>query len=258
MIYLAIAAALLGACLCGYALATADDNIEITVVALALGVVTMAAGAATLWLRRRGERPLHWLLGASAGVSAGLFVGGAVVASVASAAMTDAFRSAFTRAHNIQAATVLRDPSPPLTDGACTDYHGAARHVGEALTYVTHQDRDFVWVCLQGAALRGRGLDLVAAAPGLSAPLHIHVSAQLGEWPEGNAAAAPQSPTDARWWNNQGWTAQAMRFNGLAADGRPRFRESDSIELQFAKARFGRGAWRLGIPEMGAIEIDAY
>lgn len=148
-------------------------------------------------------------------------------------------------------------PAYPLLDGRCDEYAalGAARHaVVPGVDLFVFQDAHYVWLCYTLPADTFGALDLVLAAPTLAAPLNLHVSAQLGEWPAGDPAATPKDASSAAWWNQRGWSALPVPFNGTKPDGAIQFRPTPGRELQLGKVRFGRGAWtlRLRIYGVGA------
>lgn len=153
------------------------------------------------------------------------------------------------------AAQSRQTPAYPLLDGACDEYPALAQakyEVSDDITLYLFQDRDYVWLCYTLPENSFGMADLVVDAPALDAPLNLHVSAQLGEWPAGKPEAAPASADSAQWWNHRGWTGATVRFNGAKAElddaGKPRvdynFRLSPARELQLSKQRFGRGQWR--------------
>lgn len=152
-------------------------------------------------------------------------------------------------------ASKAKGPAYPLLDGDCGEYAVLAQaryEVSDAVTLYLFQDRDYVWLCYTLPENSFGMADLVVDAPALDAPLNLHVSAQLGEWPAGKPEAAPASADSAQWWNHRGWTGTTVRFNGAKAElddaGKPgvdyNFRLSPARELQLSKQRFGRGQWR--------------
>ena len=143
----------------------------------------------------------------------------------------------------------------PLLDGVCDEYPALAhaRHrIADDVDLYLFQDRDYVWLCYTLPPDSFGMADLTLAAPGLEAPLNLHVSAQLGEWPANRPEAAPAGPDSPLWWNHRGWSGTTVPFNGakasLDAAGKPKvdynFRRTRGRELQLSKARFGRGEWR--------------
>ncbi|HEV2567258.1 hypothetical protein [Sphingomonas sp.] len=143
----------------------------------------------------------------------------------------------------------------PMLDGRCDDHAGTPvltdKGVGVRLT----QTRDHVWLCLTAPVGSWSAVDLRIEAPGLTEPLNLHASAQLGEWAAGRTDAAPRDAQSPVWWNNRGWAGSVSRFNGMEA-GRVRFKPVEGRELQLAKARFGRGTWRLALDVNGVAGPD--
>ena len=116
------------------------------------------------------------------------------------------------------------------------------------ISVLLFQDEDYVWICYALPAESYGTLDLVVDSPGLTSPMNLHVSAQLGEWRAGHPDEAPQDSDSDRWWKIEGWWSNAVSFNGMReTDEGPRvnFQWSEGRELQLSKARFGRGTWRL-------------
>lgn len=133
----------------------------------------------------------------------------------------------------------------PLLDGRCDDYAALAHEqhaVARGVDLAVFQDRDYVWLCITLPPGDFGALDLALSAPALAAPLDLHASAQLGEWPAD--ATPPNDPGAPVWGNQRGWAAATVPFHGMAADGHVRFAPTPARELQLAKARFGRGTWR--------------
>jgi hypothetical protein len=144
---------------------------------------------------------------------------------------------------------------PPLLDGRCDEYAALAaeRHrVTSTVDLFVLQDRDYVWLCYTLPPDTFGALDMVLAAPALAEPLNLHVSAQLGEWPAGQPA--PADASSSTWWNQRGWSAFPVPFNGTKPDGSIKFRPTPGRELQLGKARFGRGRWTLRMQIYG---VDA-
>jgi len=137
-------------------------------------------------------------------------------------------------------------PQPyPLLDGRCDEYPAVPHEqhvIARDVALFVFQDRDYVWLCVTLPPNELGALDLDIAAPGLAAPLDLHASAQLGEWPVGTAP--PDDAASDRWGNQRGWTALTVPFHGMR-DGAPAFAHPLARELQLAKQRFGRGAWQL-------------
>ncbi len=153
----------------------------------------------------------------------------------------------------------------PLVDGDCGEYAAlgaGAVAVAPGVDLYAYQDPHHVWLCFT-VPRGGFGiLDLRIEAPALAEALNLHVSAQLGEWPADRPEAAPANALDERWWKVEGWTANPLRFRGVDRTEEPaqaQFESAPARELQLAKARFGRGEWRLGFsilavrPEDGAF-----
>lgn len=152
-------------------------------------------------------------------------------------------------------ASETRRPAYPLLDGACDEYPSLAQatyKISDDLTLYLFQDRDYVWLCYTLPENSFGMADLVVAAPALTQPLNLHVSAQLGEWPADKPNAAPASADSPQWWNHRGWSGTTVPFNGAKAAlddaGKPKvdynFRMTRARELQLSKQRFGRGGWR--------------
>ena len=146
-------------------------------------------------------------------------------------------------------------PAYPLMDGACDEYPSLAHskhHIADDIELFLFQDRDYVWLCYTLPENSFGWTDLIIDAPGLKQTLNLHVSAQLGEWPAYQSHAVPDSADSPRWWNNRGWSATTLPFNGASASldetGKPKvdynFRRTRAREMQLSKARFGRGEWR--------------
>ena len=101
--------------------------------------------------------------------------------------------------------------------------------------------------------------DLWIDSPSIAAPLNLHVSAQLGEWPADRPEEVPADATSDRWWNNNGWSSNIMAYGGLRSRGErttPRFRPAEGREFQLAKERFGRGEWRLRLSLSGVASAE--
>ena len=144
--------------------------------------------------------------------------------------------------------TPPRSPAYPLLDSRCDEYQALAheRHtIAPGMELFAFQDRDYVWLCYTTAAPNHAPMDMVVSAPALAEPLDIHVSAQLGEWPANREDLVPKDGASELWWNHQGWGALTIPFNGLTADGKVNWRQMPGREMQIAKARFGRGSWKL-------------
>ncbi len=139
----------------------------------------------------------------------------------------------------------------PLLDGRCDEYQSMGAELiaeGDAISVLLFQDADYVWICYALPAESYGTLDLVVDSPGLTDPMNLHVSAQLGEWRADRPDEAPQDSNSDRWWRIDGWWSNAVSFNGMKeTDEGPRlnFQSSEGRELQLSKARFGRGIWRL-------------
>jgi hypothetical protein len=149
-------------------------------------------------------------------------------------------------------ATAKGKPSYPLLDGRCDEYPAIAqeRHrIAAGIELFLFQDPDYLWLCFTLPPDAFGATDVVVAAPGLSEPLNLHVSAQLGEWVAARPEAAPGDVSSDRWWNQRGWTAMPVPFNGVTDDAGSsfKFKPTPGRELQLGKRRFGRGPWRLAI-----------
>jgi len=138
---------------------------------------------------------------------------------------------------------------PPLVDGSCEEYPrlGAKRLTvsGDVELYV-YQDKHYVWLCYGYPEGSFGTLDVKLKTAALPAPLNLHVSAQLGEWPADKPDLAPQNAESELWWNAVGWTANPVWVNGMDKSGdkpRYRFKNAKARELQLSKRRFGRGDW---------------
>ncbi len=142
-------------------------------------------------------------------------------------------------------------PGYPLLDGLCTEYPRLAAKsfkVSDTVTLYIFQDNSYVWMCYTLPTGSFGTVDVRLQTPALSAAINLHVSAQLGEWPADKPDEAPQTSDSSKWWQIVGWTANAMRLNGMV-DGenerRPNFLPAEGREFQLAKSRFGRGDWHL-------------
>lgn len=145
---------------------------------------------------------------------------------------------------------------PPLLsatavfDESCSEYPSLGAEaiaLPHGMTLYQHQDDQSVWFCLTLPEDSFGMIELTVDAPGLDSPLMIHVSAQLGEWPVDQPDLAPPNARSDRWWNQQGWYANAARFNGEdEVDGKSqvRFIPSPARELQLQTSRFGKGLWK--------------
>jgi hypothetical protein len=145
----------------------------------------------------------------------------------------------------------------PLLDGHCDEYRELAqdRHtVAPGVELFVFQDHDYVWLCYTLPSGSLGTMDMILTAPALTEPQNLHVSAQLGEWPAAKPELAPDGPASDRWWNQHGWTALPVPFNGMTEDGKPKWRPTPGRELQLGKARFGRGAWKLRLQIHGLGE----
>jgi len=141
-----------------------------------------------------------------------------------------------------------RAASYPLLDGRCDEY-AALPHdafaVARGVELDVFQDRDYVWLCVGLPPGDFGAVDLVVATPGLAGPLNLHASAQLGEWPA--TQPPPADASSSTWGNQRGWSAVTVPFHGTDDAGQVRFSPTPARELQLAKQRFGRGAWRLDL-----------
>lgn len=148
----------------------------------------------------------------------------------------------------------------PMVDGRCSEYTDArARTIPMRDGLVLHvlESDDAVWLCVPLPAESLGMLDLVVESEALERPLNLHVSAQLGEWPEGDAAKTPTGPDSPLWWNHQGWTANWLWFHGMQDDGkRPNFAHAPARELQLSKQRFGPLPWKLSFSFMQVRGAD--
>lgn len=157
-----------------------------------------------------------------------------------------------------------RDVAYPLMDGRCDEFPAIAQTryvVAEGITLYQFQDPHYVWFCYTIPEGDFGTMDLHVAAPGLVAPLNLHVSAQLGEWRVDRPDEAPTHPQSDLWWNHRGWSGYWTGFNGLEAradaqEPSPRFRRHPGREVQLDKRRFGRGAWRWSIEIHGITGAD--
>lgn len=140
---------------------------------------------------------------------------------------------------------------PPLIDGQCNEYealnaetfalaHGVKLHI--------YQNEHYVWLsyCYPEGSFGILDMELETAR--LDGPLNLHVSAQLGEWPLNKPELKPKNSTSDKWWNHQGWTANAIWLNGLNRTEErtsPNWKVPPARELQLSKQRFGRGEWKI-------------
>ncbi|MCE7993432.1 MAG: hypothetical protein HEP71_15705 [Roseivirga sp.] len=141
--------------------------------------------------------------------------------------------------------------APPLIDGQCTEYerlnaktislaHGVKLHI--------YQDQHYVWLCYCYREGSFGILDMKLETSQLDGPLNLHVSAQLGEWPLNKPELQPENSTSEKWWNHNGWTANAVWLNGLnrtEENTSPNWRNPLAREIQLSKDRFGRGEWKV-------------
>ncbi|HJU55467.1 MAG TPA: hypothetical protein VJ715_12875 [Pyrinomonadaceae bacterium] len=138
---------------------------------------------------------------------------------------------------------------PPLVDGSCEEYARLrAKRVAVSKDVELHvyQDKHYVWMCYSYPEGSFGTVDVKLKTAALPAPLNLHVSAQLGEWPADKPELAPQNAESELWWNAVGWTANPVWINGMDRSGekpRYRFKNAKARELQLSKRRFGRGAW---------------
>lgn len=146
-------------------------------------------------------------------------------------------------------AAASASPAYPLLDGACAEYEAlgaTAVRVDADVELMSFQDADYVWLCFQLPAGSYGTLDMQIKAPGMEAPLNLHVSAQLGEWRADRPNEAPKDANSDKWWKVSGWWANTLRFNGgvESKNGlQPKFLTGEGRELQISKAKFGRGDW---------------
>jgi hypothetical protein len=137
----------------------------------------------------------------------------------------------------------------PMVDGHCTHYAPKTRtDVADGVALFIRQDKDYVWLCITLPEGSFGVADVHLDAPNLSQPLNLHVSAQLGEWNANDPDGAPDTSDSAEWWNNKGWIANWVHFNGMRESDsgrRPNFRHSPGREFQLSKDRFGRGSWKM-------------
>jgi hypothetical protein len=156
------------------------------------------------------------------------------------------FLTALTGAHAASLA-------PPLVDGDCGEYPGLGVKplaLAPEVDLFVYQDQHYVWLCYTYADNSYGTVDLRLETPALSAPLNLHVSAQIGEWPAEEPEAAPEGPQSDRWWNAEGWIANPVWPNGLDESGetvRPRYKNDPARELQLSRERFGQGKWRFSL-----------
>ena len=148
----------------------------------------------------------------------------------------------------------------PLLDGDCGEYAGLGADeldLGDGITLHVTQDEEAVYVCLPLPEDSFGMMDIEIDTPELAAPLNLHISAQLGEWPLGESG--PDSPNSDAWWATEGWFANTAYFNGMTDyDGQPgpRFKSAKGREVVLSKARFGRGLWELRFRISGIMVGD--
>lgn len=151
------------------------------------------------------------------------------------------------------AASASAAPPVPMVDGDCSEYaQPGARHFSAAPGVDLHvfEDQHYVWFCYTYPEGSMGQLDLRLSTPRLAAPLNLHVSAQLGEWPVGRDDLTPKNPDSDLWWNQDGWTGNTIQLNGMDTSGpKPRYRwkNARARELQLAKRRFGSGKWEFSM-----------
>lgn len=156
------------------------------------------------------------------------------------------------------------DVAYPLMDGRCDEFPAIAEAryaVAEGVTLYQFQDHHYVWFCYTIPSGDFGTMDLQVSAPGLEAPLNLHVSAQLGEWRADRPQDAPPDPQSERWWNHREWTGFWTGFNGFEvrpgqSGQSPRFKTHPGREVQLDKRRFGRGEWRWSIEIRGITGVD--
>ena len=162
----------------------------------------------------------------------------------------------------LTASTVFAAPSYPQFDGDCSEYEALESENYEmphGVDLWVHRDNGYVWMCYTTPNDSFGTADIKLDAPSLDAPLNIHVSAQIGEWPHGDEEAAPKVANSDKWWNHQGWFSNAVYFNGeKEVDGEKQwnFKKSPGREFQFSKARFGAGTWRLIFDIRGIVDDE--
>jgi len=135
----------------------------------------------------------------------------------------------------------------PMLDGDCSDHKAAVQAipVRPGVDLFIRDTADHVWLCFTAPPESFATADVELQSPGLTTPLNLHASAQLGEWNSLDPSAAPERPTDERWWKISGWTGTTNRFRPAGNGQRLEFFPAPARELQMSKARFGRGEWRI-------------
>lgn len=149
-------------------------------------------------------------------------------------------------------------PTPtPMVDGDCAEYPALQAQqvtVADGVTLFIHQDAHYVWLCYTYPAGSMGMLDMTLKAPRLAAPLVLHASVQLGEWPLNRPDLVPPNAESSLWWNTSGWTANTIGVNGLDTSGpqaRLRFKNARAREAQLSKQRFGQGDWQFTLKIYG-------
>lgn len=137
----------------------------------------------------------------------------------------------------------------PMLDGRCDDHAGIAEAtaLGGVTAYLL-QTRDHVWLCFALPAGSHGTADVRIESPGLTVPLNLHASAQLGEWAADDPEAAPKDGSSPIWGNADGWWANVVPFGGLITTPngpRANYRTISGREMQLSKRRFGKGQWEL-------------
>ncbi len=119
------------------------------------------------------------------------------------------------------------------------------------------QNNHYVWLAYtMGPASYGT-CDIEIKTSELLYPHNLHVSAQLGEWEVGDTINRPSVADSPLWWNNDQWTANPLKFNGVDLAGGPgdiNLKRDRIREIQLSKARFGKGIWELKFSIMGLVD----
>lgn len=139
----------------------------------------------------------------------------------------------------------------PLLDGRCDEYAdlGATRQpVHEQLDLLVLERDGFVWLCMDLPDGSYGTMDLQVKSAKEPDAINLHVFAQLGEWPVARPELAPSTPDSDGWWNQQGWYANAVWFNGMREQRgqmQPNFRLTADRELQIRRDKFGALPWQI-------------
>jgi hypothetical protein len=141
-----------------------------------------------------------------------------------------------------------------MLDNDCSEYSrlpATKIDAGKGIDLYIYEDAHYVWLCYTYPDNGSLGtLDMKLKTDALAAPLNLHVSAEIGEWPADRDDLAPKNPESDIWWNNKGWTGYPALLHGMDRSGptpRYRFKNTQARELQLGKERFGKGNWQFAL-----------